>query len=165
MLLAWTTGCSEPTTPASLTALENETNAMDHSIESIKIDPEDLRWETRPLVLLADQPDNPLLADQLSALAKHAEPMSERRMIVIRIVGHSVQVGLGPNAPQIASSGLAARWRQVVEPEPGVAFQAALVGLDGGVKLTAEQPVSFERLRRLIDSMPMRQAEMRREAE
>lgn len=41
------------------------------------------------------------------------------------------------------------------------AFQFRLIGKDGGVKLTAAQPVTLDKLFAIIDAMPMRRAEMR----
>lgn len=51
-------------------------------------------------------------------------------------------------------------------PELGVgsqtAFEVLLVGKDGGVKLRRDKPVAVSELTALIDTMPMRQNEMRR---
>ena len=43
-------------------------------------------------------------------------------------------------------------------------FTVLLLGKDGGVKLRRHAPVSFAELAGLIDSMPMRQEELRRQA-
>lgn len=40
-------------------------------------------------------------------------------------------------------------------------FEVILVGLDGGIKLRQDQPATTDKLFSLIDSMPMRQHEMR----
>ena len=45
---------------------------------------------------------------------------------------------------------------------PAGRFGVALVGKDGGVKLSRQAPVSTETLFRTIDAMPMRRDEMRR---
>ena len=41
-------------------------------------------------------------------------------------------------------------------------FAVFLIGKDGGIKMRKEKVVPMEEIFRLIDSMPMRQAEMRR---
>ncbi len=50
-------------------------------------------------------------------------------------------------------------------PELGVAarasFELLLIGRDGGVKLRRDTPVAAKAITALIDTMPMRQAEMR----
>jgi hypothetical protein len=45
---------------------------------------------------------------------------------------------------------------------PSGAFSIILVGKDGGVKLDRQDRTSLEEIFALIDSMPMRQQEMRR---
>ncbi len=51
-------------------------------------------------------------------------------------------------------------------PDLGVSehstFEVLLVGKDGGVKLRRDEPVTASEIVALIDSMPMRQEEMRR---
>ena len=42
------------------------------------------------------------------------------------------------------------------------AFNIKIIGLDGGVKLCSNEPISSNTIIELIDSMPMRMAEMRR---
>ena len=48
------------------------------------------------------------------------------------------------------------------EEEP---FEVVLIGLDGGVKLRKESPLSKEDLYAIIDGMPMRRAELNRKRE
>ena len=43
-------------------------------------------------------------------------------------------------------------------------FRITLIGKDGGRKLSRSKPVAVQELFGLIDSMPMRQAEMARES-
>ena len=42
------------------------------------------------------------------------------------------------------------------------AFEVLLIGKDGGVKLRRDKPVAAFEITALIDTMPMRQDEMRR---
>jgi hypothetical protein len=46
---------------------------------------------------------------------------------------------------------------------PARQFTVILIGKDGGEKLRSHTPLSFEHLRDAIDSMPMRQEEMKKE--
>ncbi len=43
----------------------------------------------------------------------------------------------------------------------GQGFQVLLIGKDGGIKMRSATPVAAEDILSLIDSMPMRQQEMR----
>ena len=51
--------------------------------------------------------------------------------------------------------------RRLSVPADGFAF--LLLGKDGGVKLRSATPVSFAELAAIVDAMPMRQDEMRRD--
>ncbi len=57
-----------------------------------------------------------------------------------------------------AADALAARRSFHVAPED---FTAILLGKDGGEKFRSRKPISFEKLRDTIDSMPMRKQEMK----
>ena len=46
---------------------------------------------------------------------------------------------------------------------PAMGFALRLVGKDGGVKLARSKPVPMEEIYALIDTMPMRRSEMKRE--
>ena len=48
--------------------------------------------------------------------------------------------------------------------DPDESFSIILVGLDGGIKMRRHTTVSQKDLFRLIDSMPMRQAELRKKS-
>ncbi|WP_175478744.1 DUF4174 domain-containing protein [Rubrimonas cliftonensis] len=99
-----------------------------------------LRWEARPVVVIAD-PDDPRLAEQLALFEADAADMIERRNVVI--------VDTAP--------GSALRRRFGAD-----GFLVALIGLDGGVKLRSDAVTPPGRLEALIDAMPMRRREMRR---
>ena len=112
----------------------------------------------------------------LGLMAMPAVAQSPSRQVVI------VALPNDPRAEQqhaaLANSAAALRERDVVvqdftpeaarreRPELGVGSQATfevlLVGKDGGVKLRRQQPVAAAELTALIDTMPMRQDEMRR---
>lgn len=103
------------------------------------------RWRSRVLVVLADE-GHPALAEQRRIAVFNRAGFAERDLVVVEAVGGHAgarrlreQLGVGP-----------------------AGFRAVLVGKDGGPKLTAEEPLSAERLFAAIDAMPMRQDEMRR---
>ncbi len=109
-------------------------------------------------------------------MAMTAAAQSPHRLVVV------VGVSTDPRAVQqhadLAKAATALRERDVVvqditpeaarrtRPELGVTAQAdfeiLLVGKDGGVKLRRTNPVAPSEIIALIDTMPMRQSEMRR---
>jgi hypothetical protein len=98
------------------------------------------------------------------------------RLVVV--VGHASDPRVAREHAALEHAAAALRERDVVvqditpeaarrdRPELGVtaeaAFEVLLVGKDGGVKLRRDQPVAASEITALIDTMPMRQNEMRR---
>ena len=97
------------------------------------------------LVVVVGRPGDPRVAQQYAALKRETAALRERDVVV-----------------QAMTPEAARRER----PELGVAspatFEVLLVGKDGGVKLRREDLVAVSEITALIDTMPMRQNEMRR---
>ena len=113
-----------------------------------------LRDTYRPLLIFASRPDDPGLLAQMHRLKDSAAGLETREVLLIAIPFNNpspTDVSLTP------AEALAARRRFGVAPAD---FTVILLGKDGGEKLRSRNPVSFEKLRDLIDAMPMRQDEM-----
>ncbi len=102
------------------------------------------RWTDRVLVVSALRPDDPLLASQRQAFRAMRAGARERDLVLVEAVGD------GPDARGI-------RERLGLDPS---AFQAVLVGKDGGAKLRSAGVLGPDALFPLIDAMPMRREEM-----
>lgn len=113
------------------------------------------RWSKRPLVVLADAPENASLAEQKRIVAADRKGFAERDMVVVYVVGDTVTSDLG-TGPGMTAQALRARF----DGGRG-GFKAVLVGKDGGAKLTSATPLSAATLFGTIDAMPMRRDEMR----
>ncbi len=114
-----------------------------------------LRDRYRPLLIFAAAPDDPSLLAQLTRLKDAAAGLEERDVIVIAVPYRDpapTEVSLS------AAEAQAARRAFHVGPEE---FTAILLGKDGGEKYRSKKPVSFDKLRGTIDSMPMRKEEMK----
>ena len=114
-----------------------------------------LRDRYRPLLLFAARPDDPSLLAQMTKLKDVAAGLAERDVLVIAIPYKD------PSPTDVslsAADALAARRSFHVAPED---FTAILLGKDGGEKYRSRKPISFEKLRDTIDSMPMRKQEMK----
>jgi hypothetical protein len=112
------------------------------------------RWKYRPVVVLAGADEDAALAEQRRIFAANRAGLAERDIVVIWVVGNKVRAELGPG-PQLTANQLRARFGAA---ETG--FRVALVGKDGGTKLTRSKPLSAEVLFGTIDSMPMRRKEV-----
>lgn len=118
---------------------------------------QDLRWKKRVLVLYASSADDTRLKEQLARVARSRAAFDERDMeLVVLLETKGSRVGT-----QAITSEAAIALRKQLRFEPG-AFGLRLVGKDGGVKQRAGVPTDMNELYALIDSMPMRQSEMRR---
>jgi hypothetical protein len=106
-------------------------------------------WHQRVLVVFADNAGSAPLAAQRNILANASDVMSERDLVLVEVVGHTVK-----GATESAD---ALRHRYNVKPD---AFRALLIGKDGGVKLDSPSPILLKTLASTIDSMPMRKQEM-----
>jgi Domain of unknown function (DUF4174) len=120
----------------------------------------------RPLLVFAPALDDPQLVQQFNQLKAQAIELRSRSVLYVPIVpeGHNQPVP-GSKVPtaRLSEDELAAmRHRFKVEPNE---FLVILIGKDGGEKLNSRTPVAADKLERLIDSMPMRQSEMRPESQ
>ncbi|WP_341988172.1 DUF4174 domain-containing protein [Azorhizobium sp. AG788] len=107
---------------------------------------DDLRWKARPLVLFAPAADDPRLSDQLGQLKAAAAGLKDRDMVVLTV--------LAPQDP------LRARLKA---PQDG--FLMVLVGKDGHIAQRWTTPQTPGSIFALIDRMPMRRDEMRRDGQ
>ena len=114
-----------------------------------------LRDRYRPLLLFAARPDDASLLAQMTKLKEEAPGLAERDVLVIAIP-YKDPSPTGVNLS--AAEALAVRRSFHVTPED---FTAILLGKDGGEKYRSRKPISFEKLRDTIDSMPMRKHEMK----
>jgi len=114
------------------------------------------RSKSRPLVLFAPSAEDERLRKQVAAVLETAAPFAERDMVLIVVTEKGVSyAGTRPIRAEQAAA-----LRKQFKIEPG-AFALKLVGKDGGVKRTETEPISPLKLYTQIDSMPMRQSEMR----
>ena len=118
-----------------------------------------LRDRFRVLLVFAKSPDDPALLAQAHMLKDDAPGMHERDLLLIAVPYNTPspsEVALTPEAA------LDARHRFHIAPTD---FTVLLLGKDGGEKLRSSKPIPYTRLQAKIDTMPMRQEEMRHPAQ
>jgi hypothetical protein len=103
------------------------------------------RWKNRLVLVFAPAGTSPERTEQRRLLQARQLDADERDLLVLDVL---------PDSPGAA----ALRQRFNVKPQE---FRVLLIGKDGGEKLRREKPVPPQELFDLIDSMPMRQGEMR----
>ena len=117
-----------------------------------------LRGTCRILLLFTPTPADPRFTTQQQLLQNHATEISQRDLTIIPIVFNPGSVAKDQPTLLAPAEPVQLRNRYHIQP---AAFTAILLGKDGGVKLRSTTPVTMEKLNTLIDSMPMRQQEVR----
>jgi len=118
-----------------------------------------VRWQYRPLLLFTPTGDTAQLSRQTTILADNAAGLEARRIAVYVVEEASVFTTFGAPSPGADAQSLRRRFKV-----PDDRFRVVLIGLDGGAKLSEDQPISAETLFNTIDAMPMRQRELRERA-
>lgn len=115
---------------------------------------EEHRWENRVLLVFADRESDEQLQQQLDIFETHETDVLDRDLVVYELVGEQVRY------KDKTLSANNAVWRTQYDVQQD--FQVLLIGKDGGVKMRKSKVVAMQDINDLIDSMPMRRAEMRK---
>ena len=117
-------------------------------------------WKERVLIVTASSPTNVGYKRQDQLLMKGRKGMKERDLVIYRLYSDH---WLNPDNHRISEEQAKAMYRAFdIDPDT---FSVLLIGKDGGVKMRRDDIVSTREIFQLIDSMPMRQQEMRKSKE
>ncbi|HCX23320.1 MAG TPA: hypothetical protein DHN29_15475 [Cytophagales bacterium] len=111
------------------------------------------QWQNRLLVILSYQENNPMIKKQLRELTSQQQALEERRLLTVVMT---------PEKYKLASEGK--KWvagSNYSSYQSGKVFEVLLIGLDGSIKQRESGIFTVGKLISIIDSMPMRQAEIR----
>ena len=114
------------------------------------------KWEHRLVLILTDDTDNEKYNKQVEEIKKQPDGIKERKIVVYHITPKKFKKGLSDEKWQKSETKYKRYKKTTSQPE------VILMGLDGGVKLRAEEFLSNQKLFDTIDAMPMRMQEMRR---
>ena len=114
------------------------------------------QWKNRLLFLFAPQRSDRFFSDLRNEIMANKNEVEDRDLVVFEILESE------PSFMNYVSldAQLAAELRKKFDTLTG-RFTVILVGKDGGVKLKRDETVGLAAVFGLIDSMPMRQNEMR----
>jgi hypothetical protein len=124
---------------------------------AMTVDVSEFQWKNRLLFLFAPDPDNPSFTALHNEIMAKKEEIHDRDMVIFEILEQGPSKMNKTELDQTAADSLRHRFSV-----PAGTFAIILVGKDGGVKLKRSEPIPLEKIFGLIDSMPMRQDEMRR---
>ena len=113
------------------------------------------QWKDRLVLIIAEEKTEKF-QQQLTELQKHQQGLKERKLVVYKILPEKYSTGFQEE-----------NWKSSTElygkyKVKNSDFRVMLIGLDGGEKLEQTEVLSIEKLFNTIDSMPMRQAELRK---
>ncbi|WP_299705459.1 DUF4174 domain-containing protein [uncultured Pontibacter sp.] len=111
---------------------------------------EEYKWKNRVLLIFAPDQNNAHLSEQSGEIGRNMQGMRERDLMVLELTP------LGKHAGQRKE--LLAKFD--VEDS---AYTLILLGKDGLEKYRSQQPVPMEEIFKIIDQMPMRRQEMRKQ--
>lgn len=130
------------TPPATAQETEAEPAPELQILDADAVDLNDFLWVARPLIVFADTPADPRLAEQLELLAARPAPLLERDVVVIVDTDRTIRSAL----------------RDQLRPR---GFMLVIMGKDGEVELRKPRPWDVREITRTIDKMPLRQQEIR----
>ena len=113
------------------------------------------QWKNRLIVIFTETSNSREFQKQMDILNQDQAGLNDRKLKVIHAIPDKHQI-VFPEKSGWQNSNL------YQKKESKIDFEVILIGLDGGVKLRETNPLEIEKLFDLIDSMPMRKAEMRR---
>ncbi|PVY44075.1 DUF4174 domain-containing protein [Pontibacter virosus] len=111
---------------------------------------EDYKWENRLLLLFAPSADDPQLIRQKEIVSNSQQGITERQLVVLELAP-------GSNAARMRKDLL-----KKFKVEAG-SYTLLLLGKDGLEKYRTQKAVPIEEVFKIIDQMPMRRQEMRKQ--
>jgi hypothetical protein len=124
--------------------------------ETMPMDLSQFQWKNRLLFLFAPDRNHPLFTDLHSEIMAQKVEVEDRDLVVFEVLEQGTsRMNTAPIDRRVADS---IRDRFAI---PQNTFSLILVGKDGGIKLKHHDQGSLKEVFELIDSMPMRQNEMR----
>ena len=122
---------------------------------------EEYRWENRILLVKTKNEWSEKYRDQLEVFRGATEALKERKIILYQIVGSQYDLIDYTNKRHKESGALSNEMTDHLLNHKNQ-FEIILIGLDGGIKYRKTELLTMEDLFSIIDSMPMRRAEMRK---
>ena len=117
-----------------------------------------MKWDKRPFLIFAADQDTSTYEQQIASLNGLKLGLSARDMAIISVFGNDRATVDGKEINQESIQRLRSEFQV-----PTDQFTVILVGKDGTEKLRRKTPVALREIFALIDSMPMRQREMRQD--
>lgn len=117
------------------------------------------KWENRILIVSTSDIKSTKYQEQLNEFKNSVEDLIDRKLIVYKVIGDDFEWVDYQNST-LNHSGKIAKKLGLEILNKNAIFEVILIGLDGEIKLQQTEILIKEALFRIIDSMPMRRAEL-----
>ena len=124
--------------------------------KTMAMDLAQFQWKNRLLFLFAPDNNHPLFKDLKGEIIIQQAEVEDRDLMVFEVLDRDPSKMNKANIDRQTADSIRDRFSV-----PSNKFSIILVGKDGGIKLKRDDHVSLKEVFELIDSMPMRQSEMR----
>ncbi len=112
------------------------------------------QWKNRVLLVMSEDPNDPMVKQQVSLFSQDAEEMKERKLILFQVFPEFFLMG-GDSAIRRSSAAVYFDYKSAKK-----SFEMVLIGLDGDEKMRRTELIRPDDLYAIIDAMPMRRLEM-----
>jgi hypothetical protein len=110
-------------------------------------------WKDRVLIIESENAQNELYQQQIKALKNDTKGLKERKLVIYSYFNDGYKTGF---------SEIIKPFKIKVKRKGKTYFSVALIGLDGGKKLQQKSILTKEKLFAIIDGMPMRRRELKK---
>ncbi|KOY51103.1 DUF4174 domain-containing protein [Polaribacter dokdonensis] len=124
-------------------------------MQSFSQDFKDYQWKNRVLIVSTNNEKGIEFQKQINLLENLDQELKERKLIVYQIIDNKYKLNFTESYKLLNSSS-----KKYVSTKDGL--QVLLIGLDGGIKLKQNSILTAEKLFAIIDGMPMRKRELRK---
>ncbi|MGA9270774.1 MAG: DUF4174 domain-containing protein [Lutimonas sp.] len=114
-----------------------------------------IQWKNRVLLLMSEDPNDPMVKQQISLFSQDSEQLKERKLVLLQVFPEFYLMG-SDNGIRRPSDEVYFDYKSAKK-----SFELILIGLDGDEKLRRNEMIRPEDLYAIIDSMPMRRYEMK----
>lgn len=114
-----------------------------------------IQWKNRVLLIMSEDPNDPMVKQQVSLFSEDNEEMQERKLVLLQVFPNFYLMG-GKSGIRRTSEEVYFDYKSSKK-----SFELILIGLDGDEKMRRTELMRPEDLYALIDSMPMRRYEMK----
>lgn len=114
-----------------------------------------IQWKNRVLLVMSEDPYDPMVKQQISLFTEDDEEMKERKLVLLQVFPEFYLMG-GPSAIRRTSEEVYFDYKSSKK-----SFEMILVGLDGDEKMRWTKLMRPDDVYAIIDSMPMRRYEIK----